>query len=95
MALVPLILDQQFNDQLPYVDIPTIVPRAMGNHAEVQWEARVHSLLSAVNTITAAALALIHENPSNQGATKEELHKVQQQLLQEKLLKGPTACTKR
>ena len=55
-----------------------VVPRAMGNHAEVQREARVRSLLSTVNTITAAASALIHENPSNQGATKEELQEVQQ-----------------
>ena len=87
MTPVPLILDQRFDNQLPYADIPVVVPKAIRNHADVKREARVRSLLSAVNTITVVASALTHENSSKQGATKEELQEVQQQMLQEKLLK--------
>ena len=85
MAPIPLILDQQFSDKLPYADIPLVVPRAQGNNADVQLEARVRTILSAVNTLTTATVALVEENKS--GFSKHEVQELQQQLLQEKLLK--------
>ena len=81
----PLILDQQFSDKLPYVDIPLVVPRAQGNNVDVRLEARVWTILSAVNTLTTATVALIEENTS--GSNKHEVQELEQQLLQEKLLK--------
>ena len=38
MAPIPLILEQQFSDKIPYADIPLVVPRAQGNHVDVQFE---------------------------------------------------------
>ena len=77
MAPKPLILDQKFDSMLTYADVPIVVPRAMTINADVQREAQVRFLLTNVNTITEASSELIHENPSNQGATQEELQAVQ------------------
>lgn len=85
MAPIPLILEQQFNDKISYVDISLVVPRAQGNHVDVQLEARLRTILSAVNTLTTAIVALVEENKS--GVSKTKVHELQQKLLQEKLLK--------
>ena len=84
LAPIPLILDHQFSDKLPYSDIPIAIPWAVGQNPEVTVESRMRSILSAVNTITAATAALVEEG-TNSG--KDEIKELHQKFLQEKLLK--------
>ena len=50
---------------------------------DLNLESRMRSILTAVNTITTATTALVEES---QGASKDDLHDLQEQLDQEQLL---------
>ena len=61
-----------------------VVPRTMGLNADMTLDARMRSILAAVNTITTVTVALVEESKSNGNDEVQELH---QQLAQEQLLK--------
>ena len=83
MAPVPIILEPQFTQNLTYGNVPVIVPRSVGLNADLNLESCMRSILSAVNTITTATTALVDES---KGASKDEMHDLQEQLGQEQLL---------
>ena len=84
LAPVPLILEPQFAQQLTYGGVPVVVPRTVGLNADMTLESRMRSILSAVNTITTATVALVEESKSS---GKDEVQELHQQLAQEQLLK--------
>ena len=83
MAPVPIVLEPQFTQNITYGNIPIIVPRSVGLNVDLNLESRMRSILTAVNTITTATAALVEES---KGASKDELHDLQEELGQEQLL---------
>ena len=82
MASVPLVLEPQFTQNITYGNIPVIVPQSVGLNLDLNLDSCMRSILTAVNTITTATAALVEES---QGASKDDLHDLQEQPGQEQL----------
>ena len=61
ITLIPIVLEQLSTDKVPHEGIPYITPQTSSLHAESQAEVRVRSILSAINTISKATVAMIDE----------------------------------
>ena len=83
MAPVPIVLEPQFTHNITYGNIHVIVPRSVGLNVDLNLESRMRSILTVVNTITTATATLVEES---QGASKDDLQDLQEQLGQEQLL---------
>ena len=58
---IPIVMEQLSTGKLPFEGIPYVTPTTSSLHAESQAEVRVRSILSALNTISQATVAMINE----------------------------------
>ena len=80
MTPIPIIFEQASTKKLPYEGIPFVTPKTSSLHDESQAEVRVCSILSAINTISQATVAMINETKTcgHENELKTLKDKVQQ-----------------